>query len=211
MKPSNKQGALAISVAALLALAGFEGFSDKAYQPLPGDKWTYGFGHTAGVEKGDEIDLYGAVRLLKEDVKVFERAVNRAVTVPVTQSQFDALVMFTYNVGVYAFQKSTLLRCLNDKNYACVDREWVRWKFFHGKPVKGLEARRARELAIFHGEPIIEKDGRICFGSAGCLGIGDLLQERSRGPDGAQTDRGGSGGGVVHDALSTSPKGGKGA
>ena len=200
-----------MSAAALLALAGFEGFSDHAYQPLPGDKWTYGFGHTAGVEKGDHIDLYGAVRLLKDDVKTFEKAVNEVVEVPVTQFQFDALVMFTYNVGVYAFQDSTLLRCLNELDYVCVNREWMRWKYFHGKPVKGLEARRARELAIFHGEPIFENNGRVCFGSAGCLSVGDLLQERSRGPDGAQTERGGAGGGVVHDALSTPSKGEEGS
>lgn len=200
-----------MSAAALLALAGFEGFSDHAYQPLPGDKWTYGFGHTAGVEKGDHIDLYGAVRLLKDDVKTFEKAVNEAVEVPVTQFQFDALVMFTYNVGVYAFQDSTLLKCLNELDYVCVNREWMRWKYFHGKPVKGLEARRARELVIFHGEPIFENNGRVCFGSAGCLSVGDLLQERSRGPDGAQTERGGAGGGVVHDDLSTPSEGEKGA
>ena len=200
-----------MSAAALLALAGFEGFSDDAYQPLPGDKWTYGFGHTAGVEKGDHIDLYGAVRLLKDDVKTFEKAVNEVVEVPVTQFQFDALVMFTYNVGVYAFQDSTLLKCLNELDYVCVNREWIRWKYFHGKPVKGLEARRARELAIFHGEPIFENNGRVCFGSAGCLSVGDLLQERSRGPDGAQTERGGTGGGVVHDALSTPSKGEEGS
>ena len=200
-----------MSAAALLALAGFEGFSDHAYQPLPGDKWTYGFGHTAGVEKGDAIDLYGAVRLLKDDVKIFESAVNEVVTVPVTQFQFDALVMFTYNVGVYAFKDSTLLKCLNKSDFVCVSREWMRWKYFHGKPVKGLENRRARELAIFHGEPIFENNGRVCFGSAGCLTPDDLLQERSRGPDGAQTDRGGSSGSVVHDALSAPSTGGKGS
>ena len=46
-------GALSLSAAGLVAIAGYEGYSGVAYQPLPGDKPTIGFGATEGVHIGD--------------------------------------------------------------------------------------------------------------------------------------------------------------
>lgn len=45
-------GALALSAAALVGLAQREGYTDRAVQPLPGDKWTNGFGSTTN-DAGD--------------------------------------------------------------------------------------------------------------------------------------------------------------
>ena len=41
-----KKAAMTLSAAGLLAIAGYEGYSELAYQPLPGDAWTFGLGHT---------------------------------------------------------------------------------------------------------------------------------------------------------------------
>ena len=41
---------------------------------------------------------------MQHDLKIFERAVNGAVKVPLTQNQFDALVSLSYNIGVGAFK-----------------------------------------------------------------------------------------------------------
>ena len=50
---------------------------------------------------------------LRSDVATAEAAVSRCVSVLLSQSQFDALVDFTYNVGSGAFSRSTLLRDVN--------------------------------------------------------------------------------------------------
>ena len=54
-----------------------------------------------------------AIMFLKHDLEVFEIGVNRFVTVPISQNQFDALVCFTYNVGLGALKSSSLLRKIN--------------------------------------------------------------------------------------------------
>lgn len=181
-----KKGLMALSAAGVLMIAGFEGFSEVAYEPLPGDKLTIGFGHTENVQHGDRISLETGIRLLRRDAQIYENAVNSFVEVPLTQNQFDALVSFAYNVGVENFRGSTLLACLNDGNMNCVNQQWMRWIYFKKKPVEGLKNRRARELAVFNGEQLeANPDGSVCFGSAGCLSYRDVLQESLRDPDGA--------------------------
>lgn len=181
-----KKGLMTLSAAGLLMIAGFEGFSEFAYEPLPGDKPTIGFGHTENVQHGDRISLEQGIYLLRRDAQIYERAVNSLVEIPLSQNQFDALVSFVYNVGVGNFKGSTLLACLNDGNLTCVAQQWMRWIYFKKQPVEGLKNRRARELAVFNGEQLeAYSDGRVCFGSAGCLSQRDVLQESVRDPDGA--------------------------
>lgn len=181
-----KKVAMTLSFAGLAAIAGFEGFSDTAYVPVKGDAWTIGFGHTGGVHPGDKVTPAEALSLLSKDTAAAEAAVNSAVKVRLTQHQFDALVSLTYNIGATAFKNSTLLRCLNIGNEVCVDEQWMRWKYFHGKPLAGLEKRRAQELFIYHGGSPVGYGDRVCFGSAGCYTRAELLQESAAGPDGAE-------------------------
>lgn len=177
---------MALSAAGLLAIAGYEGFSDTAYEPLPGDRLTIGFGHTDGVQAGGRISLEQGLYLLRRDAQIYEHAVNNLVTVPLTQNQFDALVSLVYNIGITAFSGSSLLQCLNAGNLQCVRQQWMRWIYFKGKPIEGLKERRKRELAVFNGEKLeVDSSGCVCFGSAGCLPFRDALQAAMREPDGA--------------------------
>ncbi|WP_319422750.1 lysozyme [Pleurocapsa sp. FMAR1] len=90
-----------------------------------------------------------AERLLKEDLSIFEKAVTRFVTVPLNQNQFDALVSFTFNVGVGAFSKSTLLKLLNYKDYQKAANEFSRWTRGGGRILPGLINRRKDEHELF--------------------------------------------------------------
>lgn len=185
----KKRIALVTSIAGILGIAMYEGFTDVAVQPLPGDKWTVGFGHTGDVYEGDTVSLREALGLLVKDVSDAEESVNRCVTVALEQYEFDALVSLAYNIGTHAFCRSTLVSRLNEGDMAGVASEWMKWKYFRGKPVKGLENRRARELAVFRGESVKDNGNTVCFGSAGCISSSDLLQDRIREPDDA-TDKG---------------------
>jgi len=76
-------------------------------------------------------------------------AVNRLVTVELTQAEFDALTDFTFNVGVTAFTNSTLLRLLNAGNYTGAALEFPKWDLCAGQVNQGLRNRRAAEQDEF--------------------------------------------------------------
>ncbi|HLI61923.1 MAG TPA: lysozyme [Terriglobales bacterium] len=75
--------------------------------------------------------------------------VNRLVTVPLTQNQFDALVDFVFNVGAENFARSTLLRELNAGNTAGAAAQFLLWKWAGGVVSPGLLRRRQAEAALF--------------------------------------------------------------
>lgn len=129
-----------------------EGFRSKAYQDT-GDVWTVGYGTTRingrPVTKFDTVDELYAVVLLKADVASAIDTVNRLVKVPLTQNQFDALVDFVYNLGEGQFNRSTLLKKLNLKDYVGASEEFPKWVFDNGKVQPGLVKRRSLEKSIF--------------------------------------------------------------
>jgi lysozyme len=86
---------------------------------------------------------------LRADAQEAVDAVNRLVTVPLNQSQFDALVDFVFNLGAGAFSTSTLLRLLNGGDYAGAAGQFGRWNKDNGKVVAGLTRRRAAEAKLF--------------------------------------------------------------
>ena len=83
----------------------------------PGDRvfgtLTLGWGHVGGVYIGETITQEIADRLLETDVKQVGLGVKNAVTYPINQNQFDALVDFAFNVGLGNFHNSTMLKLIN--------------------------------------------------------------------------------------------------
>ena len=128
----------------------FEGCKLKAYL-CPANIWTIGYGHTGLVKEGDRVTKKEATLLLKQDVAKFERGVNEKVKVPLSQNQFDALVSFTFNVGLGAFSKSTLLKKLNALDYNGATNEFKRWNKGNRRILVGLTRRRLAEENMFRG------------------------------------------------------------
>lgn len=125
-----------------------EGFSSRGYL-CPAGKWTIGYGHTGGVKSGDVISKWQAEELLRKDVLTAERALNRQ-RLPLSQNQFDALVSFTFNVGVGNFQKSTLLRKVRvNVNDPSIAVEFKKWVYGGGKVLPGLVKRRQAEAGLY--------------------------------------------------------------
>ena len=142
-----------------------EGFRNKPYKDSAG-LLTIGVGHllTNSELKSGVINIAGTnvswkngitdaqiEDLLAQDVVRFEDAVNDLVTVYLTQYQFDALVSFSFNVGVGAFEKSTLLKVLNQKLYENIPAQLARWNKAGGRPVAGLTNRRRAEALLWNG------------------------------------------------------------
>lgn len=131
----------------------FEGLRLQAYQDSVG-VWTIGYGWTQPVAgrkigAGMAINAATAERLLACGVAQFEQGVERRVTVPITQGQFDALVSFAYNLGLRALENSTLLRRLNTGDRQGAADQFGRWVNAGGVRLDGLVARRAAERALF--------------------------------------------------------------
>lgn len=126
----------------------FEGFEPEAYL-CPAGVWTIGYGQTGGVKKDDRVTLQEAEQLLSDVLETFSAEVCQLLRVEVTQSQFDALVSFAYNVGLGALKDSTLLRKLNEGDKTGAAEEFERWNRGGGKVLAGLTRRRAAEKELF--------------------------------------------------------------
>lgn len=126
----------------------FESLRLEAYK-CPAGVWTIGYGHTAGICRGDLIDARKAEQLLAEDLRVFEAVVNRECP-HLNQNQFNALVSFTFNVGSGNFLKSSLLKCVkaNPVN-ANIRYEFSRWNRAGGEVLAGLIRRRKAEADLY--------------------------------------------------------------
>ncbi|WP_336288697.1 lysozyme [Bartonella sp. CB60] len=142
-----------ISKEGLMLIKQWEGLRLHAYQD-PIGIWTIGYGHTSAagkpvVYKNMNITEKAAEDILCRDLKKFERSVEQAVTVSLTDEQFAALVSFCYNVGTTAFCNSTLLKKLNKGDYEAVPAELQRWTKAGGKRLQGLVNRRAAEAGLW--------------------------------------------------------------
>ena len=146
--PRPSSGLKHINSSGLRLIKSFEGLRLKAYQDAVGI-WTIGYGSTRGVKSGMAITEAEAERLLKEDVRRFEQAVNSAVKVPINDNQFSALVSFSFNVGSQALRSSTLLRLLNQRDYSGAANQFPRWNKAGGRVLAGLTRRRNAERALF--------------------------------------------------------------
>lgn len=88
-----------------------------------------------------------------EDTQAAVNAVNQKVSVPLSQNQFDALVDFTYNEGVGNFSGSTLLRKLNQGDYAGAEAEFQKWVYSGGQRNSNLVNRRYADAQLFNSGP----------------------------------------------------------
>ena len=145
----NNVNNLTYSQAGLAMTEQFEGLSLTAYQDIAG-VWTNGYGNTHGVIPGGTITLAQAQQDLASNIAGSSYVVNRVVTVPLTQGQFDACVDFVFNLGSGNFQSSTLLRKLNAKDYIGASAEFPKWNHSNGVVVEGLTRRRLAEQALFN-------------------------------------------------------------
>ena len=152
-----------VSPKALKVIKHHEGTRYTPYR-CPAKLWTIGVGHVLYPEQGklkiedrdayplrpednrkfsaDEVDA-----ILAADLQRFERGVEKFVLVPLTQGQFDALVSFSFNVGLGTLQRSTLRAKLN-RGESAAD-EFLKYCMAGGKILKGLQNRRIDERAMF--------------------------------------------------------------
>lgn len=146
--------ALGLSSAVVLSgaylVAPFEGKENKAYLD-PVDIYTICYGSTKDVEKGDYKTDDECLSLLATDLVEHDRKMLRYIKVSTTDYQHAAFLSFTYNVGVGAFSKSTMLKKLNKGDYTGACNELSKWVYAGGKKLNGLVKRREAERQVCLG------------------------------------------------------------
>lgn len=131
-----------------------EQFKMYPYRDSAG-RWTIGYGTLIGqapdgtftIPKISEPD---AAKLLLEHANYMVSFLTKLVAVPLTQDQFDALVVFVYNIGPTEFSHSTMLKLLNQKDYVGASKQFSRWIYSGGQIVDGLINRRKMEETLFN-------------------------------------------------------------
>jgi lysozyme len=158
-----------ISTEGLALIEEFEGFPNngRPYNDPVGHA-TVGFGHLlhfGPVTASDRDDIWldrqarrgqltraEARHLLRVDLsRSYEPAV-RQLGVPLTQSQYDALVSFVFNVGTGAIGSDTGIgAALRARNYPKAASELLRWDKAGSppRPLAGLTRRRRAERDLF--------------------------------------------------------------
>lgn len=134
----------------------FEGCKLKAY-PDPGNAnglpVTIGWGTTKykdgkPIKLGDTITQEQADDLLAHEVDNTGQAVSGLINgAKISQNQFDAVVCFSYNVGVGNFANSTMLKLIKAGKDA--SGEFEKWNKASGKVMAGLTRRRQAEKALY--------------------------------------------------------------
>ena len=140
-----------ISKEGISLLKKFEGCKLEAYLDAV-DVPTIAYGRTKEVQMGDTCTQQQAEDWLEEELVEYEGYVEKAVTVPLEQNQFDALVSWTYNLGPTNLKSSTLLKVLNAGYYEQVPDQIRRWNKAGGKELEGLTRRRTAEADLFSGK-----------------------------------------------------------
>ncbi|WPU98388.1 lysozyme [Mucilaginibacter sp. cycad4] len=148
-----------LSERGLNMIRSFEGLKLTAYEDIAG-KWTIGYGCTyyangKGIQPADRLpNKECAADLLSAVLKDFERTVNRVVSAPINQNQYDALVCFHYNTG--SLPSSNLLKKLNSEDYTAAAAQFLVWNKVTD-PGTGkkkisdvLVRRREKEMKLFN-------------------------------------------------------------
>jgi len=142
---------------------------------------TIGYGHTNHHEPKFTKDTVWSQQqcdaALARDMATFEAHVSRQAKVPLTQSEFDALVSWAYNTGGPA--SATLWKRLNAGDKSAVPAQLARWNRGGGKVLNGLTRRRKAEAQLFVG------DFLQAFKTAQIKGPPPIVVAEARPPDAA--------------------------
>ena len=150
----KKQMKLQLSSNGFKLLGELEGIVLKPYRDSVGIP-TIGIGSTY-YEDGTKVRMTDkpitterAIQLAKNVVKSFEAKVNQVILLPMTQNQFDAMVLLCYNIGESGFARSSVARHFNKGDLQKAADSFLLWNKAGGKVSKGLTNRRQKERNLF--------------------------------------------------------------
>jgi lysozyme len=128
----------------------FEGCKLKAYK-CPAGVWTCGWGSTGpDVTENTVWTQQQADDRLENDLGKFMTGVLRVSPIlKAHPNRFAAVTSFAYNVGIGAYQKSTMVKKINSEDWSGAQAEFSRWTKAGGRELPGLVRRRQAEAQLF--------------------------------------------------------------
>jgi GH24 family phage-related lysozyme (muramidase) len=146
------ESALKISDTGLKLIKAFEGYRPVDRELVTGQR-VVGYGHRLYSDTSVMMSKREAEKTLRSDLQPFEDMINSEVHAPLSQSQFDALCSFAFNIGPKAFLTSDTLRALNNGRPLDAANSLDIWRKSEiaGKTyvVDALMRRRTAEKALF--------------------------------------------------------------
>ncbi len=123
----------------------------------PAKVWTIGWGATGAdpfnggtIGKGTVWTQEQCDMRFEQHLAQFEAGVRDGLgKAPVSQHQFDAMVCLSYNIGIRAFQRSTVLKRHKVGDYDGAAKAFLMWSKAGGKTLRGLVRRREAEAALY--------------------------------------------------------------
>ena len=132
------------------------------WKTLSGEPWTIGYGatgldHFSPLVNGKHSSINPntvwtqgeAEKALEQHLETFCDQVSKLVKVEINDNQFAALVSFTYNCGANALKTSSVLRFVNQREFAAAADAFLKWNKSRGQVVPGLTRRRESERRLF--------------------------------------------------------------
>ncbi len=160
--PKYNPSVMKLSAKGLALLKDYEQFRAMPYDDQTGKPITefckgatVGYGNLLSertfIQYKNGITLAAATSLLAEKLAKFEAVVRRSIIVNLCQNEYDALVMFCYNIGKErkGFPTSTVVKIINGTVNGDLDVAWMLWNKSQGKVNKGVINRRKTELNVY--------------------------------------------------------------
>lgn len=129
-----------------------EGFRAEAYQPIPGDRWTYGYGTTwcdgEPVKEGMKITPEDARTILNFTLSAIAVQISgKQLPLDTKQQEFDAVVSLVYNIGYGNWCSSDTAKLFHSGQN--ISNKFKQWCKSGGKKIPGLVARRLLEQKMY--------------------------------------------------------------
>lgn len=125
--------ALSISAVAFVGRMVHEGYTATAVIPVKGDVPTVGFGMTkrpdgSPVRMGDTTNPVEALQRSLAHIQRDEVGLKQCVKVPLHQAEYDMLLDHAYQYGVKRTCTSSMVRLINQRQYADACRGYLEWR-----------------------------------------------------------------------------------
>lgn len=115
----------------------------------PAGLWFIGFSHYGDVHEGMTITQAEAEVKLEHEIDRLEKQLAGMLSIPVSQGQWDALVLLVFDYGLARIRSSMLVRLVNAGDFGRAAEEFSKWVQVSGRPNIQMVKRREVERHLF--------------------------------------------------------------
>lgn len=111
--------------------------------------WFIGYAHYGDVHEGMVITQDEAEAKLEHEIGRYETHLAGMLEIPVSQGQWDALLLLIFDYGLARIRNSNLMRLVNAGDFRRAAEEFSKWVQVQGRPNIQMVRRRDMERQMF--------------------------------------------------------------